>query len=138
MPNSAVSPFWSAAQALRQPDTYPAYGDLTTAWASLNSDASVEFLELGYGTSSPIDSISIYETYAPGAVSKVSVRNPNTSLWEEVWSGTATPAAAVARVFTVSFPTTSFPVSAVRIDLNSATVPDWKEIDAVSTSGVTP
>ncbi len=129
---------WSAAQALGQPDTYPAYGDIPTAWASLTPDGSAEFLELGYDAPAPIDSVSIYETYSPGAVSKVSIRNPNTSLWQEVWSGTAAPAPAVARIFTVSFPQTSFPVSAIRIDLNSPAVPDWNEIDAVSISGVTP
>jgi len=51
----------------------------------------------------------------------VSVRNPQTGLWEEVWSGTAAPAAAAARIFTVPFPQTSFPVDAIRIDLSSAT-----------------
>jgi len=30
------------------------------------------------------------------------------------------------------FPTTSFPVDAIRIDLSSATVPEYNEIDAVS------
>jgi hypothetical protein len=129
---------WSAAQALGQPDTYPTYGDTPTAWASLDPDASAEFIELGYDAPAPIDAVSIYETLAPGAVSKVSVRNPNTSLWEEVWSDTAAPAPAVARIFTVNFPPTSFPVSAVRIDLDSPAVPDWNEIDAVSISGVTP
>src|SRR5690606_38694101 len=86
---------WSAAQALGQPDTYPTYGDQPTAWASQSPDATVEFIELGYPAPSPIDSVSIYETYAPGAVSKVSVRNPNTSLWEEVWSSPAAPAPEV-------------------------------------------
>jgi len=38
----------------------------------------------------------------------------------------------------INFPPTSFPVSAIRIDLNSAAVLDWNEIDAVSISGVTP
>ena len=94
---------------------------------------------MGYDAPAPIDSVSIYETYAPGAVSKVSVRNPNTSLWQEVWSQYyAAPAPAVARIFTVSFPQTSFPVGTIRIDLNSPAVPDWNEIDAVSISGVTP
>jgi|GEM_PF-796670 len=130
--------FWSAARALGQPDTYPNYGDLPTAWASASEDDQREFLELGFGAPAPISSVSIYETYAPGAVDKVSVRNPNTSLWEEVWSSPAAPAPEVARIFTVSFPMTSFPVDAIRLDLNSPAVPDWNEIDAVSIGGVTP
>jgi hypothetical protein len=65
-------------------------------------------------------------------VSNVSVRNANTGLWVEVWSGTAAPAPAAARIFTINFPTTSFPVDGVRIDLDSPAVPGWNEIDAVS------
>lgn len=126
MPVAAFSGY-----ALGEPNIYPAYGDLPSAWASGNPDDPAEFLELGFDNPTPINSVSIYETYKPGAVNKVSVRNPNTGLWEVVWSGTAAPAPEAARIFTVTFPMTTFPVSAVRIDLDSPAVPDWNEIDAV-------
>jgi hypothetical protein len=129
---------WSAAQALGEPDTFPAYGDLGTAWASANPDSQREFLELGYDNPVPINSVSIYETWNPGAVDKISVRHPNTGQWQDVWSGTAAPAGATSRIFTVTFPLTSFPVNAVRLDLNSPAVPSWNEIDAVSISGPAP
>ena len=122
---------WSAAQALGQPDTYPLYGDFQWAWATAVTDDPNEYLELGFDPPAPVSSVSIYETFNPGAVSKVSVRNPNTGLWVQVWSGVAAPAPAVARIFTVTFPQTSFPVDAVRLDLDSQLVPDWNEIDAV-------
>lgn len=125
---------WSAAQALGEPNIYPEYGDIPTSWATLNAEDPNEYLELGFDQPAPISSVSIYETYAPGAVSKVSVRNPNNNQWVEVWSGPAAPAPAEARIFTVTFPQTIFPVSAVRIDLDSPAVPDWNEIDAVSIS----
>ena len=129
---------WSAAQALGEPDTYPAYGDIVTAWATAGQGDPAEYIELGCDAPAPISSVSIYETYAPGAVSKVSVRNPGTGLWVEVWSGTAAAAPAVSRIFTVTFALTSFPVDAVRIDLDSPAVPDWNEIDAVSISALIP
>ena len=125
---------WSAAQALGEPNIYPEYGDFPTSWATLNAEDPNEYLELGFDQPAPISSVSIYETYAPGAVAKVSVRNPNNNQWVEVWSGPAAPAPAVARIFTVTFPQTIFPVSAVRIDLDSPAVPDWNVIDAVSIS----
>jgi hypothetical protein len=129
---------WHALQALGQPNTYPNYGDIITAWASLSADDQIEFLELGYDNPAPIDTVSIYETWHPGAVNKISVRNPNTGLWAEVWSGTAAPAGSTSRIFTVTFPLTSFPVDAVRVDIDSPAVRSWNEIDAVNISGVVP
>lgn len=129
---------WSAAQALGPPDTYPSYGDIDSAWASLLPDDTEEFLELGFSNPAPISAVSIYETFAPGAVSKVSVRNSQTLAWVEVWNGTAAAAPPVSRIFTVTFPETSFPVDAVRIVLDSPAVADWNEIDAVGILRVSP
>jgi hypothetical protein len=129
---------WSAAQALGPPDTYPVYGDIVTAWASAGPDDQAEFLELGYTDPSPVSVVSIYETLSPGAVNKVSVRNADTGLWVQVWSGGAATAPEVARIFTVTFPLTAFPVDAVRIDLDSPAVPNWNEIDAVSIGTAAP
>ncbi len=126
---------WSAAQTLGEPDTYPLYGDYGTAWASATSDGQREFLELGYDNAAPINAVSIYETLAPGAVDLVQVRNPDTAAWQTVWSGTAGPAGDAARIFEVTFPETTFPVNALRVELNSPVVPDWNEIDAVGITG---
>jgi hypothetical protein len=123
---------WSAAQTLGPPNTYPAYGDIVSAWASATPDGQAEFLELGFNDPAPVNVVSIYETLAPGAVNKVSVRNANTGVWTEVWTGPAAAAPPVARIFTVTFPLTAYPVDAVRIDLDSPAVADWNEIDAVS------
>lgn len=126
---------WSSLQVVGQPDTYPNYGDIPTSWASTNPDSESEFLILGYDNPAKIDSVSIYETYNPGAVDKVSVQNPYTGDWVVVWTGTAAPAGTDARIFPVNFPLTEFPVSEVRIDIDSPAVPGWNEIDAVSISG---
>ena len=122
---------WSAAQVLGAPDTYPAYGDIPSAWASVTPDGQAEYIELGFHAPVPIMSVFIYETYGPGAVNKVSVRNSTSMQWVEVWSGTASPAPPVARIFNVTFPLTAFPVDGVRLDVDSPAVPDWNEIDAV-------
>lgn len=122
---------YSAVSALGPPNVYPAYGDLGETWASLTPDDHPEYLELSYSTPQPINYVSVYETYAPGALDKVWVMNPNTGLYEIVWSGTAAPAPPLSRINTVSFPETRFPVSQVRLDFNSPAVPDWNEVDAV-------
>jgi len=61
----------SAAQALGQPDTYPAYGDIPTAWTTPSQNNPNEFIELGFASLLPATAVHIYETFNPGLVSKV-------------------------------------------------------------------
>lgn len=126
---------WSAAQVLGAPDTYPNYGDLYTAWASQSPDDEREYLELGFDNPAPIDRVTVYETWNPGAVNKISVLNPLTGQWEEVWSGLAVAAGDAARSLTFLFPMTPFPVDTIRIDIDSPAVAGWNEIDAVGLPG---
>ncbi len=122
---------WSSAQALGAPDVYPMYGDIDRAWASFSPDDQPEVIELDYSNPGPINFVNVYETYSPGALNHVSVVNPNTNLYETVWTGVAEPQPSIARIRTVSFPETRFPVSRVRLGFDSPAVPDWNEVDAV-------
>lgn len=129
---------WSAHQALDAPNTYPNYGDIETAWTSEFQNAQREFLELGYNVNPrPVRSIAIFETYNPGFVDTVYVKNPVSNLWEIVYQGTASPAGDTSRIFIINFPLTSFNVSAIRIAMNMPAVPGWNEIDAVGLSSDT-
>jgi hypothetical protein len=123
---------WSARQALGPPDTYSAHGDISSAWASAMPDSPREFLVLSYDDPAPINYVNVYETWYPGAIDRISVKNPGTGLFETVWTGTAAAAPPVSRVFTATFPETPFAVSEVRIELDSQAVTTWNEIDAVS------
>ncbi len=96
---------WSAHQVLDAPNTYPNYGDIETAWTSFNQDAQREFLELGYNENPrPVRSIAIFETYNPGFVDTVYVRNPMTNLWEVVYQDSAKDAGDTSRIFILNFP----------------------------------
>lgn len=123
---------WSAEQALGLPDTYPDYGDILTAWASATSDGQREYLVLEYEDPDPVNQIEIYETYNPGAVDTLYLRNAITGQWEMVWSATASHAGAQSRIFTVTIPVTTYPVDGLRIALNSPIVAGWNEIDAAA------
>lgn len=122
---------WSIMQATGAPNTYPSYGDISTAWASLTADSQREFISMFYATPQPINTILIYETYNPGAIDTVYVKNPITNSWEIVFSDTAEFAPLVATVKVISFPLTSFAVNEVRIAINSPAIFSWNEIDAV-------
>jgi PKD repeat protein len=123
---------WGAIQTLGEPDVYPSYGDSIKAWAPRTPNGPREWIELRYDDSSPISAVWIYETLKPGTVDSVYARNPVTNQWELLWSGTAFPAPLEARIFKVEFPETNFPVSEIRIAMNTAAVSYWNEIDAVA------
>jgi len=123
---------WSANQILGPPDTYPKYGDIPTAWTFATADAQREFIELRFPDPAQVQAMAIYETYNPGTIDTIYVKNPNTLEWQAVWSGTAAPLRYPdSRIFMVNFPQTSFMVSEVRLAINSPAVPDWNELDAV-------
>ena len=125
---------YSVNQILGIPDTYPSYGDNPSAWASYTADSQREYLELKYSDAEPIQYVAVYETYNPGAVDTIYVKNPSTGKWVVVWLGVAQSAVESSRVFLVSFPMTSFNVSEIRLAINSPKVDGWNEIDAVAIS----
>ncbi len=129
---------WSAYHVMYEPDTYPAYGDIETAWTSGARDVQREYLELGYFTNpEPVRSIAIFETYNPGFIDTVYVRNPITDLWEVVYQDSALDAGDTSRIFIINFPETSYHVSAIRIAMDEFKVKGWNEIDAVGLSSET-
>ncbi|HSH15908.1 MAG TPA: hypothetical protein VLD18_07740, partial [Verrucomicrobiae bacterium] len=123
---------YGAVQALGEPDVFPDHTDAADAWASATADGRREFLALGYHDPIHVAAVAIFETYNPGAVDRVEVRDSGTGQWVEVWSGTAAAQPAEARVFIVSFPLTTFLVDGVRLELDSPAVAGWNEIDAVA------
>ncbi len=122
---------WSANQILGAPNVYPSYGSIPQAW-SPNGDPR-EFITLEFANPSPINFIDIYETYMPGAIDTVYIKNPATGLFEVVYSTSAALFSnSTARVLHISFPLTTFNVSEIRIAINCAAIQSWNEIDAVA------
>jgi hypothetical protein len=126
------SPAYGAVQALGEPNVFPNHSDNAKAWASASANGQREFLALGYADPIRAAGVVIYETFNPGAVDRVEVRNADTEQWVEVWTGAAVAQPKEARVFMVSFPQTTFLVDGVRIELDSPAVSGWNEIDAVA------
>ena len=124
---------WSANQVVGAPNTYPGYGDFSTAWTSATINGQREYLVLGFTNPSPVDFIDIYETYNPGAIDTVYIKNPYTGNFEIVYSTTASVAIQNSRILHITFPLTGFDVSEIRIALNNPALPPvWHEIDAVA------
>lgn len=126
------NPDYGAIQALGGPNVFPDYSDDDQAWASRSEDGQRESLSLAYTDPILVQSILIYETYNPGAVDRVELRDAGTGTWNEVWTGVAASAGNNARAFIVTIPKTAYLVNGVRIELNSPVVSGWNEIDAIA------
>lgn len=136
---------WSASRALGKEDVYQAenkeakygYGDNVNAWASSTENGQREYLVLGFDTLQTVKIVEVYETWYPGAIDTVYLRNAETQKWQVVYSRTAlTDLPDSARIFKFFLPLeTTYFVDAIRLALNSPEVEGWNEIDAIAITG---
>lgn len=124
---------WSPAQATGVPNTKSA-GDQVTAWASRTQDEQKEWLELTYEKPVSATTIMIYETYNPGAISKVEFwRSDNKG--SGFWIGDVGVIDQQKRILMVRVPENFGEFDRVKLYLDSPAVPGWNEIDAVGLLG---
>lgn len=115
---------YAAMQATGAPNV-PEAGDNGLAWCPASEDAATEWLEVKFDPPVEAGEIRIHASFNPGAVSRVT---GTTAAGEtrEIWTGTSPRE-----------PRQSIPVSPVvtiaslRIEVETARVPGWNEIDAV-------
>lgn len=120
---------WSPIKACGPPDTM-AMGDLPSAWASFSPDDQAEWLEVDFAKPVFATSVKVFETNAPGALSRVSVEESGKMV--PVWTGQDPAAPDEHGIFIAEIPiSSSKPVWHVRLDLDSRRVRGWNEIDAV-------
>ncbi len=122
---------WSAMQATGAPNTSDC-GDLSSAWASRSSSAT-DWLLLSYDQAVIPGRIVIFETFNPGAVTRVEVLdeagNPLTVYSKQSGKSNRCPNQLVIEVTGVTVP-----IKSVRLTLEHKV---WSEIDAVQLIGVT-
>jgi len=129
-------PGYTVYEALGEENVYPNYGDLQKSWAPLTPDGQREYIVLGFEPHQTIHTIEIFETYNPGAIDTVFIRNANSGKWEKIYSKPAqTDLPKESRIFSIYFRETTYLVDAIRLALNSPAVAGWNEIDAVAISG---
>ena len=127
---------WAATSALGKENVYPNYGDFANAWASLSADEKREFLELGFDTIQTVRSIEIYETYNPGAIDSVFLRDATSKKWNLVYAKPVVKnLEEKSRIFSIYLMETGYFSDAIRIAINSPAVPGWNEIDAIAITG---
>jgi hypothetical protein len=123
---------WNAGQATGAPNTAEC-GDQVTAWAS-SSYSGFDWIEVSFVTPVVPTQINIHESYTPGQIVKVEVRDEGGS-YHIVWQGTGAVVEQCPRVFTVNVTDITVRVTAVRITVDQSIGVNWDEIDAVELIG---
>jgi len=127
---------WSANQVLGKENVFPIYDDDSRAWSPATLDGQREYLVLGFDTLQTVHTIEIYETWYPGAIDTVYLRNANTQEWQRVYSKPVIlDLPEEARIFTIYMRETTYLIDAIRLAINNPEVNGWNEIDAVAIGG---
>lgn len=130
------SPNYAAAKLTGPPDVAKA-GDSANAWCHGSASKAEEWVEVCFAKPVRATEVRVRQNNAPGAIVKVEAFEPDGTAhtW---WTG-VDPAKASAQAtlawFAVRVPRTSYRVAKVKLTLNLAAVPGWKEIDAVQLVG---
>jgi len=125
---------WGADNLVGPPQTFPRYGDISTAWAPLTYSGSEEFLHLKFTRAVHICGVDVFETWNPGCVIRLSAFDGHE--WHTLWTGPASQSLPeLPRVFSPSFPCTTFKSNEIRIDLDCRKSISWTEIDAIRLRG---
>lgn len=120
---------WGPEQATGEPDTNGT-GDLQTAWASATPDGQDEWLVLEYAEPVKPTAVLVYETYNPGALTRVTAFTLD-GKEVELWKGDDPTTSDKAGGITEVPVNPGFKTNRVKLYLASKAVPGWNEIDAV-------
>ncbi len=125
-PNRATPNAYEAIQATG-PANVPGPGlDSALAWCPANEDGGMDWIELRYSQPVLAAEIRIHASFNPGAVVRVLGGTDDGNL-RELWAGTS--AAEPMQVIGISPPAE---ITRIRLELDTAKVPGWNEIDAVA------
>lgn len=122
-------------RATGAPDT-ERYSDADTSWATKESDAGLEWIELEYAKPVNASAVKIRQNANPGAIISVDIYDETGSA-HNIWKG---PDATQYKPSTISwltipFDKTAFKTQRVKITLATNAVSGWNEIDAVQLIG---
>lgn len=130
---------WSAKKVIGTPKVYPNYGDNNAAWAHRSTTAPLdpEFIEVEFENPGFPISISVYETFNPGALVRVFCKQCTAKgkikshKWIPLYSGNTETGITQSRIKTIQLRSVKFPTNILRIEMNCVGRNSWYEIDAI-------
>ncbi len=130
---------YSAAQATGAPNV-PVAGNSPDAWCPAVRDKGVDWLEVIFAKPVRATEVRVRQNDASGAIAKVEAFEPDGTahIWWEGVDPYKMPGMREIVWFAVRVPRTAYLVARVKLTLNLASGPGYKEIDAVQLVGATP
>ena len=127
------TPNYGAAQLIGVPDVPGSGGDNSYAWCHSPSSTGLEWIEVAYATPVHASEVRVRQNNVPGTIVKVEAIEADGS--SHVWWQGVDPYRPSDDIdlawFAVRVPTTPYQVAKIRVTLDLAALPGWKEIDAV-------
>ncbi len=124
---------YGAVQLIGIPDVSGSGGDSGYAWCHNSASTGLEWIELGYAMPVYATEVRVRQNNVPGTIVRVeAIESDGTShvWWEGVDPHRPTEDIDLAW-FAVRVPTTPYRVAKIKVTLDLAALPGWKEIDAV-------
>lgn len=121
---------FAATQALGAPNVFPSYGDLAGAWAPASSGSPADFLEVLFPAPVMAAELWVFETNGTGGTYAVAAINPDGSSTPLAVSQPTRLAGAASQLVVAVHPPRV--VSGVRVEVSSAAVGTYAEIDAIA------
>lgn len=134
--SSYSNPNYGPAKATGAPDVSVA-GDSIDAWCPGQQNAGTDWLEVTFAKPTRAIEVRVRQNHNPGAIVKVEAVAADGSVhvwWEGKDPHVAPPIRAITW-FGVRVPPTPYAVAKIKLTLNLAAVPGWKQIDAVQLVG---
>lgn len=126
---------YSAKQALGKPNVLPAAKDSPCAWSPRQEQSRTdEYLVLGFQNPMAIQQVVVAESHNPGSVSRVLLYDTKGQVHEVYRNDMTMPLREPGRMLRVTFPMTTYKVSAVKVVLNTLGLKGWNHIDAIGIS----
>ncbi len=127
---------YSAAQATGAPNISVA-GNSPDAWCPANKASGTDWLEVTFAKPVHATEVRVRQNDAAGAIAKVEAigTDGTAHVWWEGVDPYVAPATRDIAWFAVRVPATDYLVAKVKLTLNLAAIPGWKEIDAVQLVG---
>lgn len=129
-----AKPF-GAQQVLGKPDKLPAAGESPCAWRTATPDnPQGEWIKVTFARAINVQTVAVGESWNPGAISKIKLYDQEGKEYTVYHNPAPAPVAQKSRMWVHHIPPTPYKAAALRLELQTAAVPGFNQIDAIGIS----